>query len=248
MHREGIQTREGERDRDKIVNEIGTALLEAHAKSRCLQLPGDDVGAAESQRGTQPTVSSPFGIPLLPLDDRELQDQDEPEAMTEFSLRQQGIIGRPLSRFPLRGKAGAGGFPPRRLHAERQQKALAHIVPRLPPQEGISKRSAEIPLVDPPNCLRRKESFMACGSKEDGFFIAGYLGLRASSGLMETDGIRLARYRGCRPLPCRGLCPCDPAEKLPLDRERPSHGSRDCEGRVCMAQGRRYRSFTIAAQ
>jgi hypothetical protein len=29
--------------------------------------------------------------------------------------------------FPLRGKAGAGGFPPRRKHAARQQKALAHI-------------------------------------------------------------------------------------------------------------------------
>jgi hypothetical protein len=33
----------------------------------------------------------------------------------------------PLSRFPLRGQAGAGGFPPRRKHAVRQQKALARI-------------------------------------------------------------------------------------------------------------------------
>ena len=32
---------------------------------------------------------------------------------------------RPLSRFPLRGQAGAGGFPPRREHGTRQQKALA---------------------------------------------------------------------------------------------------------------------------
>ncbi len=29
--------------------------------------------------------------------------------------------------FPLRGKAGAGGFPPRRKHAARQPKALARI-------------------------------------------------------------------------------------------------------------------------
>ena len=29
--------------------------------------------------------------------------------------------------FPLRGQAGAGGFPPRRKHAARQQKTLAHI-------------------------------------------------------------------------------------------------------------------------
>jgi len=60
------------------------------------------------------------------------------------------------------------------LHAARQPKALAHIVPRLPPQEGISKRSAEIPLVDPPIRLRRKESFMACGSKEKAFSNAGW--------------------------------------------------------------------------
>jgi hypothetical protein len=33
----------------------------------------------------------------------------------------------PLSRFPLRGKAGAGGFPPRRKHAASQQKTLARI-------------------------------------------------------------------------------------------------------------------------
>jgi hypothetical protein len=49
----------------------------------------------------------------------------------------------PLSRFPLRGQAGAGGFPPRRQHAAGQQKALARIVRRLPPQEGCR------PLVDP---------------------------------------------------------------------------------------------------
>jgi hypothetical protein len=36
-------------------------------------------------------------------------------------------VNRPLSRFPLRGKAGAGGFPPRRKHAASQQKTLARI-------------------------------------------------------------------------------------------------------------------------
>jgi hypothetical protein len=39
--------------------------------------------------------------------------------------------------FPLPGKAGAGGFPPRRKHVARQQKALAHIdAVGSPPQEG----------------------------------------------------------------------------------------------------------------
>jgi hypothetical protein len=36
-------------------------------------------------------------------------------------------LDTPLSRFPLWGKAGAGGFPPRRRHATRQQKTLARI-------------------------------------------------------------------------------------------------------------------------
>jgi hypothetical protein len=57
----------------------------------------------------------------------------------------------PLSRFPLPGKAGAGGFPPRRWHAVRQQKALAHIDAAAPPARGVSKRSAETPLTHPPN-------------------------------------------------------------------------------------------------
>ena len=57
----------------------------------------------------------------------------------------------PLSRFPLRGKAGAGGFPPRRWHAARQQTALAHIDAAAPPARGVSKRSAETPLAHPPN-------------------------------------------------------------------------------------------------
>ena len=47
-------------------------------------------------------------------------------------------FGLPLFRFPLRGQTGAGGFPPRR------QKRAA------PPTRGVSKRSAETPLVDPP--------------------------------------------------------------------------------------------------
>ena len=42
-------------------------------------------------------------------------------------------LERPLSRFPLRGKAGAGGFPPRRKHASRQHKTLARILLAAPP-------------------------------------------------------------------------------------------------------------------
>src|SRR5262252_11000312 len=57
----------------------------------------------------------------------------------------------PLSRFPRRGKAGAGGFPPRRWHAACQQKALAHIDAAAPPARGVSKRSAEPPLAHPPD-------------------------------------------------------------------------------------------------
>ena len=43
----------------------------------------------------------------------------------------------PLSRFPLRGKAGAGGFPPRRQHAARPAKgAGTHRAPA-PPTRGL---------------------------------------------------------------------------------------------------------------
>src|SRR5262252_9504480 len=55
----------------------------------------------------------------------------------------------PLSRFPLRGKAGAGGFPPRRRHAMCQPKALAHIDAAAPPARGVSKRSAAPPCASP---------------------------------------------------------------------------------------------------
>jgi hypothetical protein len=51
----------------------------------------------------------------------------------------------PLSRFPLRGKAGAGGFPPRRKHVARQQKALALAAHPAPPARG-----AQPPLRIPP--------------------------------------------------------------------------------------------------
>jgi hypothetical protein len=61
--------------------------------------------------------------------------------------------GRPLSRFPLRGKAGAGGFPPRRRHGAGQPKPLARTVLAAPPTRG-----AAAPLVHPPP-----------GSGEDGF-------------------------------------------------------------------------------
>ncbi len=62
---------------------------------------------------------------------------------TGISLRRE-VSDLPLSRFPLRGKAGAGGFPPTPRHVPRQQKALARPMQRLPPQEGLR------PLVYPP--------------------------------------------------------------------------------------------------
>ena len=46
-------------------------------------------------------------------------------------------VDLPLSRFPLRGQAGAGKVPPTPRHVSRQQTALARSVRRLPPQEGL---------------------------------------------------------------------------------------------------------------
>ena len=68
--------------------------------------------------------------------------------------RQQGSLNSPFPVSP-RGKAGAGGFPPRRWHAVRQQKAPAHIDAAAPPARGVSKRSAETPLAHPPDGYHR---------------------------------------------------------------------------------------------
>ena len=64
-------------------------------------------------------------------------------------------FGRPLSRFPLRGKAGAGGFPPRRKHAVRQQKALARSV-----AAGSPHKRAAAPLWIP--CERGTQGLAMC--------------------------------------------------------------------------------------
>jgi hypothetical protein len=74
-----------------------------------------------------------------------------PSAPRKLELPAAVNVELPLSRFPLRGNAGAGGFPPRRWHAARQQKALAHIDAAAPPARGVSKHSAETPLAHPPN-------------------------------------------------------------------------------------------------
>jgi hypothetical protein len=53
------------------------------------------------------------------------RQREVPAAARKFEL--------PLSRFPLRGK----GFPPRRWHAVRQQKAWHTSMPRLPRKRGF---------------------------------------------------------------------------------------------------------------
>jgi hypothetical protein len=53
-----------------------------------------------------------------------------------------------LSRFPLRGKAGAGRVPPTPRHVSCQPTTLALAVQRLPPQEGLAA-----PLCIPPQIL-----------------------------------------------------------------------------------------------
>ncbi len=72
----------------------------------------------------------------------------QPAAARKFDL--------PLFRFPLRGKTGAGGFPPRRKHGARQhgpaqntrRPRLARTVQAAPPTRGLR------PLVHPPLLLR----------------------------------------------------------------------------------------------
>jgi hypothetical protein len=65
----------------------------------------------------------------------------------------------PLSRFPLRGKAGAGGFPPRRDTCRCQQTTLAHPVLRLPPQEGCAPLCIPRWATAPLKCFRLSMEF-----------------------------------------------------------------------------------------
>ncbi len=59
---------------------------------------------------------------------------------------------RPLSRFPLRGQAGAGGFPLRRKHAARQQNTLSRI-----DATGYPHKRAAAPLWIPRSVVRSNE-------------------------------------------------------------------------------------------
>jgi hypothetical protein len=70
----------------------------------------------------------------------------------------QEILDLPLSRFPLRGQAGAGGFPPRRgaRHSPANHAGMCRCC-RLPPQEGFQNAALKSPLRIP---------LLACGSKE----------------------------------------------------------------------------------
>ena len=58
--------------------------------------------------------------------------------------------GRPLSRFPLRGKAGAGGFPPSRQHAARPAKSAGTHRAPAPPTRGLPP-----PCGSPASAVRR---------------------------------------------------------------------------------------------
>ena len=61
---------------------------------------------------------------------------------------------RPLSRFPLRGKAGAGGFPPRRQHAAPPAKAAGTHRAPAPPTRGLPP-----PCESPASAARRAWKF-----------------------------------------------------------------------------------------
>ena len=123
-------------------------------------------------------------------------------------LRQQGSF-LPLSRFPLRGNAGAGGCPPRRWHAVCQQKALARILPRLPPQEGFQSATLNPPLRDPPRLAAaaccRSQSTLARGNSVWGKGIKDgrHVGLDFYDLLIETVLCE------ARPRTPRGWSACD---------------------------------------
>jgi hypothetical protein len=107
-------------------------------------------GWRQQDFGKAERADRPIGLVIVM--ERNVEEErahSKPAACPAFALCQRELPAAarkselPLSRFPLRGKAGAGGFPPRRWHAVRQQKALAHIDAAAPPARGVSKRSLE---------------------------------------------------------------------------------------------------------
>ena len=85
--------------------------------------------------------------------------------------------------FPLRGKAGAGGFPPRRKHAARQPKPLARI-----DAAGSPHKRAAAPLWIP--CEQRRRRVTLC-CKADRSLInqTGHLDLLTTSQLCDYAGL-----------------------------------------------------------
>jgi hypothetical protein len=116
--------------------------------------------------------------------------------MAELACGSKESLNAPFSVSPSGGKPGRAGSPHDACTLPASKKRWHASMPRLPPQEGISKRSAEIPLAYPPNRLRRKESFMACGSKEVGFFNADWrrrTRLESVEQNDKSDGLRPSR-------------------------------------------------------
>jgi len=81
--------------------------------------------------------------------DREVgHDPDRPESLDHGGAKESPAAARnwnaPFPVSPSGGKAGAGGFPPRRSTLRASQERWPAPCGRLPPQEGCC------PLVDPP--------------------------------------------------------------------------------------------------
>src|SRR5215471_6716406 len=98
---------------------------------------------------------------------------------------------RPLSRFPLRGKAGAGGFPPRRRHAARQPKPLARIMLAAPPTRGLPPPCAS-PAGLQRRCTLRHKPDISLANK------TGQLDVLPTQ-LRNMKAYRSAAYRGLKP-------------------------------------------------
>src|SRR5215469_9069353 len=99
--------------------------------------------ASGSPKGNETNGFFPFGNPFFSLEAWRTIANGAIRSAPPFSLRQQGI-GTPPFPFPPPGESRGGRVPPTPADTLRgQQKALARIVRRLPPQEGCR------PLVDP---------------------------------------------------------------------------------------------------
>jgi hypothetical protein len=112
----------------------------------------------------------------------------------KHSLRQQGILSLPFSRFPS-GESRGGRVPPTPRTLPASKKRWHASMLRLPPQEGFQNAPAEIPLARSP-CLRGQTRIVRLRTSYWPH-ITDFLQFRSHSQFQKCQGCPGTKCQGC---------------------------------------------------